>query len=58
MRPPIDDFEVEMLKADLEKLADHTLTGNEAYEVLRLWRCADRRRSWRLSRDCWGKSRA
>ncbi|XUA17473.1 hypothetical protein ACQVA2_12325 [Citrobacter sp. OP27] len=36
MRPPIDDVEVEMLRADLEKLADHTLTGNEAYEVLRL----------------------
>lgn len=36
IRLPIDDVEVEMLKADLEKLADHTLTGNEAYEVLRL----------------------
>ncbi|WP_238392822.1 hypothetical protein [Buttiauxella sp. 3AFRM03] len=25
-----------MLKADLDKLSDHTLTGNKAYEVLRI----------------------
>ena len=36
MRPPITDDEVSMLKADLEKLSEHTLTGNEAYEVLRI----------------------
>lgn len=36
MRPLITDEELSMLKADLENLADHTLTGNEAYEVLRI----------------------
>lgn len=36
MRPPITEEEMSLLRIDLEKLAAHTLTGDEAYEVLRI----------------------
>lgn len=36
MRPPITDDEIELLKADLDKLGQSQLVGIEAYEALQL----------------------
>lgn len=36
MRPPVTDEEIELLKADLDRLEKSQLVGIEAYEALQL----------------------